>query len=377
MNLSRFPLRVLLMLALPVLILLALEWAFRAQLWSPYAKPDSHAGTSQRKLEGLRDPRVQQIDFVTLGDSRAVYGIDHAGLFAAAQTHGRTHLNLSMPGSHWMTLALQQQWLKREHPELRGVVIGVSVASFGGVFNGDYELGIVTPWRTWQDTDLVAEFIPLQRGKPESYAVASALMAWRDDVSDLLRHFGPRRKDLAWWNQQDHWQALHSNVDEQRDLCGVPLHRVSDCDALAGRGDVEPRLLQACAGMPRVPVEQRWGHAAALAGQPTEAEAALRDTVQDHLRRWGTERPPVLVLLPMHGAWLQDVFAPDRHAWVLSILRPLHESGEIVLLDHTWDFIDEGQTDCNAFWDFHHHNNAGRQRLAERLSPEIAAALGE
>lgn len=377
MNLSRFPLRALLMLALPVLILLALEWAFRGQLWSPYAKPDSHAGTSQRKLEGLRDPRVQQIDFVTLGDSRAVYGIDHAGLFAAAQTHGRTHLNLSMPGSHWMTLAIQQQWLKREHPELRGVVIGLSVASFGGVFNGDYELGIITPWRTWQDTDRVAEFIPLQRGKPESYAVASALMAWRDDVSDLLRHFGPRRKDLAWWNQQDHWQALHSNVDEQRDLCAVPLHRVSDCDAVAGRGDVEPRLLQACAGMPRVPVEQRWGHAAALAGQPTEAEAALRDTVQDHFRRWGTDRPPVLVLLPMHGAWLQDVYAPDRHAWVLSILQPLHESGEIVLLDHTWDFIDEGQTDCNAFWDFHHHNNAGRQRLAERLSLEIAAALGE
>ena len=157
MNPSRFPLRALLMLALPVLIVLALEWAFRAQLWSPYAKPDSHAGTSQRKLAGLRDPRVRQIDFVTVGDSRAVYGIDHAGLFAAAQARGQTHLNLSMPGSHWMTLAIQQQWLKREHPELRGVVIGLSVASFGGVFNGDYELGIVTPWRTWQDTDQVAE----------------------------------------------------------------------------------------------------------------------------------------------------------------------------------------------------------------------------
>ncbi|HRF55268.1 MAG TPA: hypothetical protein PK027_12560, partial [Aquimonas sp.] len=113
------------------------------------------------------------------------------------------------------------------------------------------------------------------------------------------------------------------------------------------------------------------------AGQPTEAEAQLRETVQTQLRAWATARPPVVVLLPMHGAWLQDVYAPDRHAWALSILRPLHESGEIVLLDHTWDFIDEGQTDCNAFWDFHHHNNAGRQRLAERLSPEIAAALGE
>jgi len=79
----------------------------------------------------------------------------------------------------------------------------------------------------------------------------------------------------------------------------------------------------------------------------------------------------------MHGAWLQDVYAPDRHAWALSILQPMQDAGEIVLLDHTWDFITEGRTDCTAFWDFHHHNNVGRQRLAERLSPEIAAALRE
>ena len=259
MNLSRFPLRILLMLALPVLILLALEWAFRAQLWSPYAKPDSHAGTSQRKLEGLRDPRVQQIDFVTLGDSRAVYGIDHAALFAAAQARGQTHLNLSMPGSHWMTLILQQQWLKREHPELRGVVVGLSVSSFGGVFNGDYELGIVTPWRTWQDTNRVAELIPLQRGKPETYAVASALMAWRDDVSDLLQHPGPRRKALAWWSQQDHWLALQSNVDEQRDLCAVPLHRVSDCDALSNRACSRPvPACRACRLSSAGAMRRRW-----------------------------------------------------------------------------------------------------------------------
>jgi len=65
-----------------------------------------------------------------------------------------------------------------------------------------------------------------------------------------------------------------------------------------------------------------------------------------------------------------------RHALALSTLRPLHESGEIILLDHAWDCIDEGQTHCNPFWDFHHHN-AGRQRLAERFRPKIAAALGE
>jgi len=69
--------------------------------------------------------------------------------------------------------------------------------------------------------------------------------------------------------------------------------------------------------------------------------------------------------------------AEPRHALALSILRALHESGEIVLLDHTRDFIHEGQTDCNAFWDFHHYNNAGRQRLAERLTPQINAALSK
>ena len=86
-------------LLLPILLLAACEAAFRSGCWEPFAAPNSHAGTSVRVKRALAE-FSGPIDFVTLGSSRAVYGLDHQLIAERAASHGYTHANLSMAGAH-------------------------------------------------------------------------------------------------------------------------------------------------------------------------------------------------------------------------------------------------------------------------------------
>ena len=98
-------------IVLPLLAVLALEGVFRTDFWERFAAPGSHAGTSIRLKQAVAaEPRP--IDFVTLGSSRAEYGLDHARIAALGARHGKVHANLSMPGSHWMSVMTVIQWLR-------------------------------------------------------------------------------------------------------------------------------------------------------------------------------------------------------------------------------------------------------------------------
>ena len=135
--------RIALTLFAPIALLLALESLFHTRLWERHAQPASHAGTSVRLKRALRDPVARHIDFVTLGSSRPEYGIDHAAWASRARERGLVDADLSMPGTHWMTIGVLTRWLAREHPEIRGGVIGVAIQDFANPGNGAYELGIV------------------------------------------------------------------------------------------------------------------------------------------------------------------------------------------------------------------------------------------
>src|SRR6187549_584334 len=216
--------RLMLLLALPLLLVLGAEVLFRCGVYESVAKPGSHAGQSIVLKRALGDPRLARIDTVTLGDSRAVYGIDHGALAASARAHGLVHANLTMPGTAWMTIGVLSDWLARRHPEVRGGVIVVAEPGFAYPGNGSYELGIVTPFRSFDnDSDWIQAHVPIAKGELASYGTLSALMVYREDVQDLLLHPRVRSEELRWWRAQDAVARIDTAVDERRDLCARPV----------------------------------------------------------------------------------------------------------------------------------------------------------
>ncbi len=216
---------------IPVLVVLLAETLFRLGAWEPIAFPLSHAGTSIRLKRALSDP-AREIDFVTLGSSRPEYGLDHEAITKLALAHGYVHANLSMPGSHWMSIHALTDWLSSHHSEIRGGIIAMSVQDFALAGNGTYELAIVEPFRKFSDYKWIEQHVPFNRGDMATYGVFSSLYLYRDDIQDLLRHPQPRYKKVTFYRRPDAALNLFENVEGKGDMCRYGIRSLDACNAV-------------------------------------------------------------------------------------------------------------------------------------------------
>lgn len=368
--------RIAMTLLAPFALLLAIEALFHARLWERHAQPSSHAGTSVRLKRALRDPAAGRIDFVTLGSSRPEYGIDHAAWAARARERGLVHADLSMPGTHWMTIGVLTRWLAREHPEIRAGVIGLSVQDFSGPGNGAYELAIVQPFRTLADTPWIAQHVRFDLHDLSTWGVYSSMAQWRGDLREYLHDPLGRRESIRWYRHNvAASRTLFGNPESKGDMCASGLARLSACDAVEastdGGGD---GLRRQCAEL-RGLAASRADYASLLDDTGVPAPLAqARDLVREQLRAIAWREPPVVVLMPMPALWTRDVLGKAQHEWALHVLQPLVDAGRIRVLDATDLFVGD-TAECGSFFDFYHQNAAGRARLDAWLQPRLEPLL--
>lgn len=361
--------------AAPLFLLMVLETAFRLGIWEPLAASRSHAATSIRMKRALLDPALARIDFVTLGSSRPQFGIDHARLADAAAAQGFVHANLSMPGSHWMTIGVVSRWLQAHHPEIQGGLIALSAQDLTWKTNGYYELGIVQPFRRGAHGAWIEARNPFDSTRIESYGSRSALFAWRDDVRDFLTHPFSRIANLRNTPDAPDTPALFRNQELTGDMCQWGVQSLDACSRLDSAANGPPRLRQQCGKIRE--------HVGNLPDYPSligKEELPLymqetRDLAQSQLRALDWPVSPIVVLMPMPKIWRDDTRSVLAQEWALRILRPLDDEGVIHLLDATRFFDDAGSDACTYFADFYHQNAKGRERLSRWLLPQVGDML--
>ncbi len=351
----------------PLLLVVMLEWMFRLGIWEPIATPESHAGTSVRLKRNLLDPSVSKIDFVTLGSSRPEYGIDHERVSAVAREHGYVHANLSMPGVHWMSIGVLTDWLQQHHPEIRGGIIALSAQDLAWPTNGNYELGIVQPFRDASDNAWIAAHIPFDRSNIETWGSHFSLFAWRDDMRDFLSHPFSRLNRFRKSSSQTDTRLLFSNPDMPGDMCNWGLLTLESCEALDADPNGPSNLRQQCRQV-MDSVKGRPDFAAMAKQSPLPAfMQQTRDLVQQQLRRIQWPMPPIVLLMPTPPIWRSTVNAEGLQNWALDILKPLQAEGSIRLIDATNFFDADDQGGCPDFGDFYHQNSKGREKFSTWL----------
>jgi len=368
-------LRKLLVLAAPLALVALLDLAFALGLWEPLAQPASHAGTSVRLKRMLRDPSLAHVDYVTLGSSRPEYGIDHAMLAAAAKESGSVHANLSMPGSHWMTIGILTRWLEREHPEVRGGVIALSVGDLAWPGNGSYELGIVQPFRRFADMPWIAAHVPFDHSDISTYGTYSALFEWRADIREFVRDPEARQKSIDWWRtNRSSPDRLFGNPESHGDMCAFGTGSLAACDAVDASTDPkQDGLKRQCRELRGFAAGRMDFNAMAQQDPLPDFMRETRDLVRQQLRATRWPQPPVVVLMPMPRIWTRQLLGDGQREWALSILQPLVAEGRIRLIDATGFFDDTDE--CGMFFDFYHQNAAGRERFTRWLLPQLDAML--
>jgi hypothetical protein len=368
--------KTILKFAAPLLLIALCEALFRFGIWEAMVKPESHAGTSLRVKRALNDPALAKLDYVTLGSSRPVYGIDHEALAKLAQEHGAVHANLSMPGSHWMTVDVVTDWLAAHRPPLQGGVLAMDLMTFMFPGNGSYELAIVAPFRGFADDATVTAHVPFNLDDKGSWGSHSALYQYREDIQDFVRAPAERGKSLHWWNENfKATDIVLRNPTETREMCEFGVNSVAACDKVdAATGPAADNLRHQCREL-RGALAGRLDFGALMRQSPMPIELQqARDNVRNRLRALKWKQPPVIVLMPLTGAW-KEAAPLGLHEWTLNVLQPLVDEGRIRVIDVTDALAGTPNGGCQYYFDFFHQNDSGRALLMQSLLPQLRQAL--
>jgi hypothetical protein len=213
--------------------------------------------------------------------------------------------------------------------------------------------------------------VPFDWHDPATYGLYSGLFEYHEDMQDLLAHPRNRRNLLNFFHARTPQEVLTSNADETSNMCAAPIASLSDCSALAAHGGGNPKIQQQCK-LIEAASRGRYDLRPFVSGTPlNERLQTARDLIRQQLRAINWPTPPLVVLMPMPSVWARDVIPTGTHEWALSVLAPLQAEGKIRVLDYTDMFGDDGDEECKAFFDLYHNNVVGRERVMQRLMPEI------
>ena len=362
-------------LAVIAIVLALLELMFRHGLWEPVTRPESNAGQSVRLKNAINALGAEKLDFITLGDSRAVYGIEHQRVADAAKTAGFTHANLSLAGTHWLTIDAVVDWIAAHDKNLKGALIATNVNSFTFDGNGAYELGMATPFLATWDSERMKRSVPFDLGEFGTYGVYSALFLAREDIQDLLRQPRARLREKRAYAGQGA-APLTFSVKVAGNACAVPHSSIAACAAAvtSGNNDTERAMINQCKaelGTTKQRLDWRnW----AVPGAIPHLEA-LAKTRQAELRAMPVAKPLLVVMMPVPSLRRDELTPQGLEEYSLSVLKPLVDDGTIVLYDFTHFFDKTEGGECSAFWDLYHQNTLGQARLTDVLLPIIQREL--
>lgn len=363
--------RRILLLATPLAVLAVFEALFALGAWEPVAAPMSHSGTTiamKREWEAHSAP----VDVVTLGSSRAVYGLDHRRLADAAHADGLAHASFAMAGSHWMTVRSVSRWLERRRPEVSRRLIALSVLDFQFAGNGPYELAIVEPVRSRADAAWLTDHVAFSRADVATYGIYSSLFQYREDVQSLARGAGFRVRELSW-SRSSRPPMLFDGPRETDDICATDTSRLAACarPTRDGAPVAERRVAEQCRGL--LPAARPVQPAASAA--PLAMDGSARAVILAELGQARWRGRTTVLLLPTHGVWLREIAPAGLRERVLAELAPLVAAGTIELLDYT-DFLGAGPArECDGYWDLYHQNARSATALTEAVVADLRRGL--
>jgi hypothetical protein len=365
--------KIALIALLVVGILLLLEGLFRLGVWELFVKPESNAGQSVRLKGAVNELGPKTLDFVTLGDSRVVYGLEHQRVADAAKALGFQHANLSMPGSHWMTISAILDWLSGRDAQLKGAVIAMSYASFQYSGNGQYEFALAIPFMKQWDSQRLNAAAQFDRYQLSTYGVYSALFQYRDDIQNLLLQPLRRLKEKHAYSRQG-VQSLHYSVKTSADMCGIAMQNIAACAAALPKKDSDAGVINHCKSeLTNAKNQQDWRQWQSPDAIPhLTAVAKMR---QDELRAMKVKKPILFILMPETKLRRDELNPKGLQSFTQYLLKPLVADGTIVLHDFTHFFDQTEGGECAVFWDLLHQNTLGQKRLTDAVLPIIEAEL--
>jgi hypothetical protein len=358
---------------LPFALLLSLELIVSWGFYEPFVEKESHSGSSIRIKRALKELGYKNVNYVTLGDSRADVGLNHATILQTSQQLGQRHISIAIPGSHFITFKIASDFLHADLSNLKGVLFAVSSSTLLTTFNGYYELGIIQPFRHLKKYDQVLRNMRFQIHNAESYGTVSSLFQYREDIKHLIFH--PRRRIRSLFVEKPPWEKILAHGKwSDFDMCSVNLETPEVCS-----NSIEQVIKSAATvNMPHDVIDHYrriqticTTYKNKMSLPEGEQIGQVKNSWTELLHSLKFKKMPIVVLLP-DSSFIEKYSLPSgTNEWALSILKPMVEKNEIILIDFRKRFKSEDE--CRYFCDPLHLNSLGMETITRELLPILKA----
>jgi hypothetical protein len=214
-------------IVLLLVLVLLLEIFFRMGLWDSRIKPHSFLGNAKYRVQALNEFGLQKINWITAGDSKTDWGVNHGDILRAQQQNGENHLRMSFESSGFMAIQATIEWSIAHMPNLKGVMLGVTEDNFGHLSDATKQYNVAWPFRDYFDYDKYSYFT--QRHQQMSFFSRQAVHVYFKDFRDYINNMPTRKRRLERFVERGYRGIFTYNINLRQDLCTYELKTMSQC----------------------------------------------------------------------------------------------------------------------------------------------------
>ena len=209
------------------LFALVLEILLKNGLWDNYIKPQSYLGNAVYRQKAINEFGLENIHWITVGDSRFDWGLEHGKILNRQKLNGLNHLRMSFESSNFMAIQATIDWSMAHMPNLQGIMLGVSEDSFGHYSNVTNQYSVAWSYKDYFNykkykyfSDWFQYFSLISR---------TALYVFYNDINDLFRHLFSRSKHKSLYLRNGHQKIFNFNRNMTGDICDYSLASLTQC----------------------------------------------------------------------------------------------------------------------------------------------------
>jgi len=347
-------------------MIVVIELLLRTGIYDNYLKPNSHMGSSFERMKSLKEFGLDEINWITTGDSRMDWGVNHKKVRRYQKQRGVNHVRMSFGGADFMVIQSVINWSIKHMNSLDGVVLGVSENKL--THDSTYTKLYPIAWPFKSALNFERDSVMPDKMKKWRYFYGLAIVNYFKDIKDFISNPLKRFKQLEEAQQKELIQILDYKSNRTGNLCAYKLDSLSSCVKTANQLKKQQKIpaglgltLKLC-GSTKAQVKLKSKNSTAPIKHKQRIIKGWQSLIKDVLNE---NKYMLFVLLPDYQMYDYLLKPVNAEQITQQIITPFKNHPKFILLDLRQFVPIEDQ--CQFYSDPLHFNNKGSHLLTKKI----------
>jgi hypothetical protein len=340
--------------------------------------PHSFLGNAVYRKQAIEDFGLENIHWITVGDSKSDWGLEHKAILDIQKINGENHLRMSFESSNFMAIQATVDWSIANMPNLKGILLGVSEDAISHLSNVTTQYNVAWVFRDFFDDEKYHYFA--SNYQSYAYLTSMALHVYYKDFKDFIKRMPRRFIMLNSYQLNEHKNIFNFNRNLSKNICHVSLETIQQCVQAAKNFRKKHTKLR---GVERFIVTNCGNENSKIRAQASLPNYSVSNENMQHIiSNWQGLFDTILA----HNLKLKVMVLPESVMYAY-VIRP--ENAEQILLAILDDYIlherfevldfrelfqqQSGVQQCQYYNDPIHFNNKGKALLTQKVVASFAS----